>query len=304
MPSLLSPTTTLNNGQQIPIVGLGTWQLHGDEKTEFIKKAIDLGYRHFDTAWLYNSEKVIGDAIRQKIADGTVKREDLFITTKLWCSYAHPDLVVKACRKSLSNLGLDYLDLFLIHWPFVFKSIKEYFPRDLKGNLIITDDDYVTTWKEMEKCVELGLTKSIGVSNFNSVQIERLLESAKIKPVTNQIEAHPYLNQKKLIEFCHNRDIIITSYGPLGGMPSAAKPESKPMLENPIMVKIAREKNKTTAQISLRYLIQCGTIVIPKTSSPKRLLENLSVFDFTLTPEEMAEIDSINKNERIYKVPG
>lgn len=154
---------------------------------EAVKHAIDCGYRHFDCAYFYGNEKEIGNAIREKILDGTVKREDLFIVSKLWNNCHRPDLVIPACKRTLENFGLEYLDLYLIHWPFAFKEGEELIPVDEQGKAIPSDVDYIDTWKEMEKCVEQGFARSIGISNFNSEQIDRLLKVAKIKPVNNQV---------------------------------------------------------------------------------------------------------------------
>ncbi|KAK6635422.1 hypothetical protein RUM44_000673 [Polyplax serrata] len=319
----VAPTVKLNNGIEMPVLGLGTWQMEEKEGVELIKEAIDCGYRHFDTALLYHSERIIGQAIREKIADGTVARSDLFITTKLWCTYAHPELVVKACKKSLKNLGLDYIDLYLIHWPVAFKATDkideptaqnmldietllnypEYFPRDSEGFIITSDTDYLDTWKEMEKCVDLGLARSIGVSNFNASQLDRVVTNARILPVTNQVEVNPYLNQKNLIEFCKERKVIVTCYGPLGTAAPPKTPGLPKMTEHPTIKKIAEAKKKSPAQIVLRYLVQLGTVVIPKTSNPKRLPENIDIFDFTLSPEEMTEVDTMNCNDRICIIP-
>ncbi|KAH0808360.1 hypothetical protein GEV33_014435 [Tenebrio molitor] len=297
---VVAPLVTLNNGHKCPQLGLGTWLSAPGEVQNAIKHAIDVGYRHIDCAMLYGNEKEIGEAIREKIADGTVKREELFVVTKLWNTFHETEKVAPTCKKSLENFGLDYLDLYLIHWP-VAQRIK----GELNINLpfkdaVGIDYDYVDTWKGMEECVRLGLTKSIGLSNFNSAQVQRVLDNATIKPAMNQIEVTPNLNQKKLIKFCTDRGVHITAYSPFG---SPARPWAKPgdpvlKLDDPKLITIGEKYNKSSSQVILRYLIQLGTIPIPKSSNPKRIELNLDVFDFNLNEEDMAVVDSFNCNGR------
>lgn len=231
----------------------------------------------------------------------------MFITTKLWNTCHRSDLVIPACKGSLDRLQIDYIDLYLVHWPFAYKEDQqELFPVDDKGKVIYSDIDYLDTWKEMEKCVEMGLVKSIGISNFNSEQIERLLSSSKIKPVMNQIEAHPNLNNKRLINFCKERNIEITAYSPLG---SPARPWAKPgdpvlRLSDERLIEIAKKYNKTVPQIIFRYLIHIGTIPIPKSSNKKRIQENINIFDFQLTKDEIGFIDTFDCNGRICPAEG
>ncbi|XP_076241670.1 aldo-keto reductase 1B-like [Calliopsis andreniformis] len=301
---MAAPTLTLSNGHKVPVLGLGTWQ-GGDDPSvveQAIRDAVDAGYRHFDCAYVYGNEKEIGKALREKIAEGVVKREDLFITTKLWNTSHKRDKVVPACKRSVENFGLDYVDLYLIHWPVAYdENAKGLFPVDEKGNPLYGDEDYLDTWRGMEECVKLGLTKSIGLSNFNSQQIDRVLSIAEIKPVMNQIECHPNLNQKKLRDFCAKRGISITAYSPFG---SPRRPWAKPgdpqvTMEAPEIVEIAKKYEKTPAQVILRYLVDIGTIPIPKSSSKERISQNINIFDFTLTPEEIATLDKLDCGIRV-----
>jgi aldehyde reductase len=275
------PLIKLNNGLSMPALGLGTWQGPPGKEAEVgqaVKDAIDVGYRHFDCAHVYGNEKIIGEAIQDKIKEGAVKREELFIVSKVWNTFHRPDLVEPALKETLKNLKLEYLDLYLVHWPHAFKEGSNLHPIDSKTGLFIPSDvDYIDTWKAMEKVNKKGLTKSIGISNFNSKQIERLLKSAEIVPVTNQIECHPYLNQAKLRKFCSDRGITVTSYSPLG---SPSRPWQKPgdpdVINDPKIRQIGNKYGKSPAQILLRYNVQLGNSVIPKSSNKERLLQNLS----------------------------
>lgn len=300
------PAVKLNNGKEMPIVGLGTWKSKPGEVTEAVKTAIDLGYRHIDCALIYGNENEVGAALKAKFAEG-IKREDLFITSKLWNSYHLPEDVRPSLMESLKNLGLDYLDLYLIHWPWSLKPGCGNFPRDEAGNLIYADINPVDTYKAMEKLVEEGLVKSIGVSNFNSEQVKSILDNCSIKPVTNQVELHPYFPNEKLVKFCHDLDVSITAYSPLGsGDRPWAKPDEPTLLNDETLKAIGAKYNKSPAQVVIRWVIQRGIIVIPKSVTPSRIKENFDVFDFELSAEDMAAISAFDKNVRLVipKIPG
>lgn len=265
-----------------------------------VKDAIDAGYRHIDGAFIYGNEAEVGAGIRAKIAEGVVRREDIFLTSKLWNTFHRPDLVVDACKKSLANFGLDYLDLYLIHWPVPYEEGGELFPRNADNSVRFSDVDFVDTWKALEKCVEQGLVRSIGLSNFNSQQVQRVLDAATIKPVVNQIECHAYLNQSKMIAFCKARGVLVTAYSPLGSPDRPwAKPGDPQLLDDPKIRAMAAKYNKTPAQVVLRYLIQHGTVPIPKSVTKSRIIENFQVFDFELSPEDVAVMDTFDCNGRI-----
>lgn len=267
-----------------------------------IKHAIDQGYRHIDTALFYQNEVQVGQAIREKIADGTVKREEIFLVTKLWNTYHDPAKVEDGCRISLANLGLDYIDLYLMHTPMGSKytgdGFANYMPKDADGNIDFSDVDYLDTWKAMEQLVGKGLVKSIGVSNFNSEQVERVLNEGSIKPVTNQVECGPTLNQKELTKFCKDRGVTITAYTPLGRMQPITPDGPKAAVQDDRVIAIAEKYGKTTAQVILRYLIQLGVMPIPKSANKDRVVQNISIFDFELTADDMAVIETFNSGER------
>ncbi|XP_077288671.1 aldo-keto reductase AKR2E4-like isoform X1 [Arctopsyche grandis] len=291
-----STTVKLNDGREIPVLGLGTYARQGksDECRLSVESAISCGYRHIDTASFYNNEDEVGLGINNMIKEGVVTREEVFLTTKLWNDQHEEAKVVPALEESLKKLGLSYVDLYLIHWPLA---------TNADGSS--SDIDYLETWRGMEKCKELGLAKSIGVSNFNLQQLERLLSNCKVIPVVNQVEANPNLTQKKLLEYCKSKKIVLTAYTPLGSMPEIrdrTKAPPAPTMDDPILTAMAKKYNKVTTQIVLRYLIDCGMVAIPKSVTPARIAQNIDIFDFALTPEEVKKIDEFNADFRVVAV--
>ncbi|KAK9508717.1 hypothetical protein O3M35_006209 [Rhynocoris fuscipes] len=289
------PHIKFNNGISCPLLGLGTYKSTHGTVIDVVKNAIDIGYRHFDTAHFYMNESEIGVAINEKMKEG-VTRDSLFITSKLWNNSHKKEMVVPALKETLAKLKLDYLDLYLIHWPTGFKEGNELLPFDENKKLLYSDTHFTETWKGMEECVQQGLAKSIGISNFNSKQVQEILDIATIKPVNNQVECHPYFNQTKLIDFCKSKGITVTAYSPLG---SPFRPPNEPgkilLLEDPKLKEIAEKHGKTPAQVLIRYQIEREVIVIPKSANKERLANNFEALSFSLTKEDMNELNSLNK---------
>lgn len=286
---------TLNNGQQMPNLGLGTWRsLTGTGKTA-VKCAIEkVGYRHIDCASIYQNEKEIGEAFSEVFSSGEIKRSEVFITSKLWCTDHHSENVEKVCRQTLADLKLEYLDLYLIHWGIAFEHGGDLEPIGSDGVIKTAPISTQETWQAMEKLVEKGLVKTIGVANFTTAMLIDLLSYAKIKPVVNQIEIHPYNSQSELVAFCQKNGIAVTAYSPLG---SAGDLANKPLTDQ-VVLEIAQAHGKTPAQILIRWLLQRDIIAIPKSVQEQRIVENSQVFDFTLSEVEMQRINDLNKNHR------
>ncbi|MDE1463776.1 aldo/keto reductase [Spartinivicinus poritis] len=293
-------TEMLDAGSSIPLIGLGTWLAAPGEVYTATKTAIEMGYRHIDCAPVYSNESEIGDALTDSIKKGLVTREEIWITSKLWNNSHAPEHVIPAIKQTLKDLKLDYIDLFLIHWPIVQrkeviipKTAEDFIPLD---HLPISE-----TWQQLERVVELGLCRNIGVSNFSIKKLKELINSAQVKPFANQVELHPYLQQNNLLTFCKRNDVHLTAYSPLGsfGRPGIIKQPNEPiLLKDPVIVSIANRMNISVAQVVLAWALQRGTSVIPKSINPLRMQENLSVNEVLLDKEAILQISSLDKHYR------
>ncbi|WP_320776083.1 aldo/keto reductase [Streptomyces sp. CRN 30] len=267
------PPITLNNGVEMPQLGFGVWQVPDDEAEQAVATALEAGYRSIDTAAIYGNERGTGKAL----AASGLPREELFVTTKLWNSEQGYDSTLRAFDASLEKLGLEYVDLYLIHWPTPAK------------------DTYTDTYKAFEKLYADGRAKAIGVSNFLPEHLDRLIDATSVVPAVNQIELHPHLQQQESREYHAQRGIATEAWSPLG--------QGKGLLEVPAIVAIAQKHGRTPAQVVLRWHLQIGNVVIPKSVTPSRIKENIDVFDFSLDDEDVAAIAALNEDRRIGPNP-
>jgi diketogulonate reductase-like aldo/keto reductase len=287
----------------------GMWRLDNPEETVY--NAIRAGFRRFDSACDYGNEVQTGKGIRRAIDEGIVKREDLYITTKLWNTYHAEDHVPIALDKCLKDLGLDYVDEFLIHFPISMEYVpieKKYPPEwtNLDGEMVLVKNDINATWRAIEKLVDAGKTRNIGLSNFNCQHIRQVLSIARIRPTSLQVECHPHLSQTKLLRFVREAGIRMSVFSPMGGtsyISLGMATESDLLFEHPVILGISQKYNKSWAQVLLRWAVQRNTLPISKSSSLARMEENRSLFDFYLSKEDMIAIDGLNKNRR-YNDPG
>lgn len=293
-------TIQFENGDQMPIFGLGTWKSSPGEVYTAVKDALRLGYRHIDCASLYGNEAEVGQALTESINEGIVSRDQLWLTSKLWNNAHAPENVQPALEKTLSDLQIESIDLYLIHWPVVLR--EEVLFHESAIDLIALDTLPISkTWQTLESMVDKGLCRHIGVSNFSIVKLRKLLETARLMPEMNQIELHPYLQQPTMLEFCSSNSIHITAYAPLGSAdrPSRLKVEGEPvLLEDPMISRIAEHHNVTPAQVLISWAIHRQTVVIPKSVNSERLRQNLNAGEVSLTQEDMQEIAGLDHNRR------
>lgn len=271
----LQDTTTLHNGVKMPWFGLGVFKVEeGPELVNAVKVAIKHGYRSIDTAAIYENEEGVGQGIREGLKEAGISREDLFVTSKVWNADLGYESTIAAYEKSLQKLGLEYLDLYLIHWP--------------------VEGKYKEAWRALETLYKEGKVKAIGVSNFQIHHLKDLMEDAEVKPMVNQVECHPRLTQKEVQAFCKEQGIQLEAWSPL---------MQGELLDNEVLQAIATKHGKSVAQVILRWDLQNGIVTIPKSTKEHRIVENSTVFDFELTKEEMNEIDGLNQNHRVGPDP-
>lgn len=311
----MATTLTLNTGAEMPRVGLGFWKVSGDAAPALVRRAIEVGYRHFDCAADYGNEAAVGEGLRDALQAGLCRRDQLWVTSKLWNTYHRPEHVRPAVERSLRDLQLDELDLYLIHFPIATEFVPfetryppgwVFDPSAPKPRMHPVKVPIAETWAAMEDLVRAGLVKQIGVSNFGVSLLRDLLSTAVIPPAVLQVELHPYLAQEKLLRFCRESQIAVTGFSPLGAQSYLSIGMATPadlVLTQPCVTAAAQRLGRTPAQIVLRWGVQRGTAIVPKTSRPERLAENLALFDFALTDDEMNDLSSLDQHRR-FNDPG
>lgn len=305
----------LRDGAQMPSVGLGLWKIDNDKTSDMVYAAIQAGYRHLDAACDYGNEREAGEGIARALADGICTREQLWVTSKLWNTYHKAEHVRTACERSCQDLGLEYLDLYLVHFPIALRYVpfEERYPPgwifDEQAEVPKMEPDAVPiseTWQAMEQVHSEGLTRHIGVSNFGCSLLRDLLSYATTRPDVLQVESHPYLVQQKLLRYCQQEQITYTAFSPLGAgsyVPLGMASADESVLEQEVVKEMATRHGKSAAQVVLRWAVQRGTAVIPKTSRIDRLSENIDLFDFELSEAEMDSISALDRNQR-FNDPG
>ena len=302
---------TLNTGVKMPILGLGTWKSAPNKVSAAVECAIlECNYRHIDCASIYKNEAEVGEAFDKIFTGKKISRDEIFVTSKLWNDAHDAENVEDACKKTLHDLRLDYLDLYLMHWGIATPNNLGNEPLNKDGVLITKNVPVRETWEAMEKLVANGLVKAVGVANFTGPMLVDLLTYAKIKPVMNQIELHPYNQQTKLIDFCNYQNIAVTAYSPLGSPGNTKARVGQPiLLEDAKVIEIANKHKKSPAQVLIRWAIQRNTVVIPKSVTPENIKNNFEVFDFELSKDEMEILGGLDRGHRFvdpwkwWKVP-
>jgi D-xylose reductase len=309
------PNLHLSNGQAMPALGLGLWKIDRERAAATVEEAARYGYRHFDSACDYGNEAEVGEGLARVLQSGVCRREDLCITSKLWNTFHAAEHVRPAVERSLADLRLEYLDLYLIHFPLAMRFVPFevryppgwfYDPNAKHPQVQLARVPIAETWRAMEQLVHDGLVRNIGVCNFGTSLLRDLLNYAEIAPAVLQVEMHPYLAQEKLLRFCHENNISVTAFSPLGApsyVPLGMAIAEDSAMEQPIVREIATRHGKTPAQVLLRWGVQRGTAVIPKTTRSERLRENLDIFGFELAAEETKQINALDRGRR-FNDPG
>ncbi|WP_414663347.1 aldo/keto reductase [Horticoccus sp. 23ND18S-11] len=303
------------DGGRFPLVGLGTWKLPKPQAPALVQAAIRAGYRHLDCACDYGNEPEVGAGIAAALRDGACRRDELWVTSKLWNTYHEPKHVRAACERSLRDLKLDVLDLYLVHFPIALAYVPfdvryppEWFfdPNAAKPAMKPINVPYADTWGAMEELQRAGLVKRIGVCNLNISMLRDLLAGCSIRPAVHQLELHPYLTQVRQLRYCQQEQIAVSAFSPLGApsyLPLGMAQAAESVLTDPVVTSMAAAHGRTPGQIVLRWGVQRGCTVLPKTQSPARLAENLALFDFALSAGEMAAIDGLDRHRR-FNDPG
>jgi len=290
---------------EMPVVGLGTWQSKPGEVTKSVSHALKVGYKHIDCAHVYGNEAEVGAAFTESFSTGVCKREEIFVTSKLWNTFHRKEDIAAACDETLKNLAIDYLDLYLIHWPVAFEAGKgTLFPKNADDSFMIDtkDPDFSETWGGMEELVKAGKVKNIGLSNFTIEQIEEVLSTATIKPACLQVESHPHLPNLPLLEYCKSKDMVFVAYSPLGNPGSMfANSETPNILRDPTVLEIAAVHGVSAGQVLIRYQLDKGNVTIPKSITPSRIEQNQQVFHFTLTSDQVNALSDLSK---AFAAPG
>lgn len=288
------------NGDTMHAIGLGTWKARGNKLKMAIKDAIYAGYRHIDTATNYGNEEIIGEALSEIFAEGNIFREDMFITSKLWNDAHAEGQVTPAIQDSLNRLQLDYLDLYLIHWPVAFKNGVDV-PKTPEDYISLEEAPLIDTWRQMEEVKKNGMAKHIGVSNFSIKKLQNLIAKANQKPEMNQVEMHPLLQQDKLLDFCQKENILMTAYSPLGSgdRSSKMKAESEPnLMDIPEIKEIAKKHNALPAQVLIAWHTARGCAVIPKSTTKEHIISNFQAAGLELDAEDMKKIKKLDRHYR------
>jgi len=306
---------TLESGRRLPMVGLGLWKIEREKTADAVVAAVDAGYRHFDSACDYGNEREAGEGLQRALASGAVSREGLWVTSKLWNTYHRAEHVRPALMRSLKDLQLDYLDLYLMHFPIATRFVPFetryppewiYDPEEAEPRIEPDPVPLLETWQAMEEVAKEGLVREIGVCNFGTSLLRDLMNGATTSPAVLQVESHPYLCQGKLLRFCEESGVAVTAFSPLGAQSYFAlnmAEADEAVIEQEEVRSIAARLGRSPAQVVLRWGIQRGTSIVPKTSRPERLEENLALFDFELTGPEMEAISGLDRHRR-FNDPG